>query len=217
MAARLRRTFQYPSESDDEDAVEAGMDEQDQETLISNLSTKDTSSTRSYTALLLVLPLAPILLYTPRLFAASTLLPSLAAILSLLASAYTLYFLPLPPIQVTIFDASDLKGKRGAAGKAISRDAQGRKAEEAERKPVPYLSEEAVELVARYIVPVNAALCAALALMEVWQGREWSEGVTIGGGYVPGVIMMVVMFARRELRTVDLGELEKLRYRSKGS
>ena len=82
---------------------------------------------------------------------------------------------------------------------------------------MPYLSEEAVELVARYIVPVNAALCAALALVEVWQGREWSEGVTIGGGYVPGVIMMVVMFARRELRTVDLGELEKLRYRSKGS
>jgi hypothetical protein len=27
-AARLRRTFHYPTESDDEDAVEAGMDEQ---------------------------------------------------------------------------------------------------------------------------------------------------------------------------------------------
>jgi hypothetical protein len=27
-ATRLRRTFQYPSESDDEDAVEQGMDEQ---------------------------------------------------------------------------------------------------------------------------------------------------------------------------------------------
>jgi hypothetical protein len=27
-ATRLRRTFQYPTESDDEDAVEQGMDEQ---------------------------------------------------------------------------------------------------------------------------------------------------------------------------------------------
>ena len=27
-AQRLRKTFKYPSESDDEDAVEAGMDEQ---------------------------------------------------------------------------------------------------------------------------------------------------------------------------------------------
>jgi hypothetical protein len=29
-AQRLRKTFKYPSESDDEDAVEAGMDEQGQ-------------------------------------------------------------------------------------------------------------------------------------------------------------------------------------------
>jgi hypothetical protein len=38
----------------------------------------------------------------------------------------------------------------------------------------------------------------------------------IGGGYVTAFVMVVVMFARRELRVVDLGELERLRYRSRG-
>lgn len=72
-------------------------------------------------------------------------------------------------------------------------------------------------MLAKYVVPINGALCILLALVELWQGREWREGMTIGGGYVPGFIMAIVMWARRELRVVDLGELERLRYRTKGS
>lgn len=55
-----------------------------------------------------------------------------------------------------------------------------------------------------------------LAVAELAQGRTWSEGMMIGGGYVPGLILTVVLWARRELRVVDLGELEKLRYSTKG-
>jgi hypothetical protein len=39
--------------------------------------------------------------------------------------------------------------------------------------------------------------------------------MAIGGGYVPGLILTVVLWARRELRVVDLGELERLRYTTK--
>lgn len=147
-------------------------------------------------------------------------LPTLAAIASLLASAYALYFLPLPPVKVSVINASELQSSSGSIkGKSISRDAYGRKTstEMAERRPVPYVPKEMADLLAKYIVPANGLLCVLLAIGELWQGRSWSEGMSIGGGYVPGLVMAVVMFARRELRTVDLGELERLRYRTKGT
>lgn len=84
-----------------------------------------------------------------------------------------------------------------------------------ERIPVPYVSEDVAEALARYAVPVNAALCVVLAVLELCRGRSWNQGMMIGGGYVPGFVMTVIMFARRELRVVDLGELERLRYRTR--
>jgi len=73
------------------------------------------------------------------------------------------------------------------------------------------------EMLAKYMVPANAALCGILAFAELWKGREWSEGMGVGGGYLPGLIFAVVLFARRELRTMDLSELERLRDRQKGT
>ncbi|CAI6338389.1 unnamed protein product [Periconia digitata] len=222
-AARLRKTFQYPSESDTEDAVEEGMDEQDQETILTTLSNKDTSSTRLYTLLLLILPLIPAALYIPRIFTLSPALfiESVASLASLLFSAYALYFLPLPPIRVSVHDSSEI-GKKGAAsdkGKSISRGADGSKTggpARARRDAVPFISEEVAVLLEKYIVPVNAAICVFLGLIELGKGQTWGEGMLIGGGYVPGFVLAVVMFARRELRVVDLGELEKLRYGTRG-
>jgi hypothetical protein len=84
-----------------------------------------------------------------------------------------------------------------------------------ERTPVPYLSDEVTDLVAKYIVSANGVMCVLLALLELWQRRTWSEGIMVGGGYLPGFVLSVVLWARRELRVVDMGELEKLKYRSK--
>jgi hypothetical protein len=58
-AQRLRKTFKYPSESDDEDAVEAGMDEQGTYSLFSSLYIpSSTASTLLSQALNLQLTLA---------------------------------------------------------------------------------------------------------------------------------------------------------------
>ena len=111
---RLRKAFRYPTDEDSDDPVE-GIDEEgphtllpntratltrppEQEKLIQTLHTTDAAKTRLYTTLLLPLPLLPTLLYLPRL---TTSLPaaslSAAAIASLLATAYILYYLPHAP------------------------------------------------------------------------------------------------------------------------
>ncbi|KAF2035536.1 hypothetical protein EK21DRAFT_107061 [Setomelanomma holmii] len=219
-ATRLRRTFQYPSESDDEDAVEQGMDEHDQDTLISNLTTHDQISTRLYTLALSCLPLVPILLHMPLLLYASTFLPSLLAITSFLTSAYMLYFLPLPPVKVGIIDTDDLKkssvGKK-RVGYGWNVPSTSAETTAYERKPVPFVSDGVADLAVRYIVPANGVVCVLLALLELWQRRTWSEGIAVGGGYLPGFVMSVVLWLRRELRVMDMSELERLKYRSKAT
>lgn len=81
---------------------------------------------------------------------------------------------------------------------------------------MPWVSDGVADLLAQYVVLVNGILCGGLAVVELFQGRTWAEGMAVGGGYLPGLVMMVVMFARRELRAVDMSELDRLRYGGKG-
>ena len=80
---------------------------------------------------------------------------------------------------------------------------------------MPYVSDETADVLAKYIVPANAGVCAMLAVLELWRGRGWSEGVMVGGGYLPGFVLSVVLWARRELRVMDMSELEKLKIGAK--
>ena len=77
---------------------------------------------------------------------------------------------------------------------------------------MPYIAGSTADFLEKYIVSANGLLCVILAVVELFQGRTWGEGMTVGGGYLPGLVMTVVMFARRELRTMDMTELERLRY-----
>ena len=70
-------------------------------------------------------------------------------------------------------------------------------------------------MLAKYIVPANAGICVLLAILELLRGRSWSEGVAVGGGYLPGFVLSVVLWARRELRVMDMSELEKLKIGAK--
>ncbi|KAF2490928.1 hypothetical protein BU16DRAFT_530514 [Lophium mytilinum] len=194
---RLRHAFRYPTESDSDEPPE-GIDEQEQETLITNLTTTDATNTLLYTRLLLSLPLTPTLLYLPTLLrppSSSAWLSTLFTITSLLAAAYILYFLPLPPSSST------------------SKPPQ-------QRKPNPHahldIEGDSESPLRRYITYLNGALVVVLALRELSSGRGWREGMA-GGGYVPGFVYAVVLFARTQLRAVDVGVLEGLRYRYKGA
>lgn len=164
------------------------------------------TTTSTYTHLFLVLPLLPIPLYMPLLFRVPSFFSALAAITSLLASAYALYFLPLAPVKITITSVDDLKTGRRRTQQQET---------QVERRPMPYVSRKTADFLEKYVVSANALLCVVLAVVESSQGRTWSEGMAVGGGYLPGLVMMVVMFARRELRTMDMTELERLRYNTK--
>jgi hypothetical protein len=188
----------------------------DQTHLISSLYAHDTSSTRLYTLLLTALPLIPAFLHTLLLARLDTLLPSLVAIASFLASAYALYFLPLPPVQVGIINTSELKTKK-SVGYGWNVPATTTASTRHERRPVPYIPDDAADALEKYIIPANSATCVLLALFELWHARTWSEGITVGGGYLPGFVLSVVLWARRELRVVDLGQLEGLKYGSKAT
>lgn len=83
-----------------------------------------------------------------------------------------------------------------------------------ERVRIPWVADEVQELLERYIVPGNAVVCGVLAVLEMMRGREWREGMMVGGGYVAGLVLVVVLWARRELRGVDMSELEGMKDRS---
>lgn len=75
---------------------------------------------------------------------------------------------------------------------------------------MPWLSSEVQQVLVRYIVPGNGAICGVLAVAELIQARQWREGMMIGGGYLPGLVLTVMLWARRELRVVDMSELQQL-------
>src|ERR1700753_3265385 len=93
--ARLRRTFKYPSGSDDDSLPEA-IDEQEQEQLITSLQERDSSNTFLYKNTFLAIPLISIVPYF--LFGPGFIVSALC-ISSLLTSAFILERIPLPASQ----------------------------------------------------------------------------------------------------------------------
>jgi hypothetical protein len=70
----------------------------------------------------------------------------------------------------------------------------------------------------RYLGGLNAGGCAVLVVAS-WSMGWWGKGGERGLGVlclIPGLVLGVVAMARRLLFSVDLDELERLRYHYKG-
>ncbi|KAF2239392.1 hypothetical protein EV356DRAFT_528652 [Viridothelium virens] len=195
-AARLRKAFRYPSESDSDGPVE-GIDEEEQDKVISKLNTQDAVQNALYTKAFLALALLPLPWYLTTLFSQPTtqdLLVVIISITSLLSTAYIVYF--MPPRKI------DKKGKR----------------------PV-YIAEreEAVGPVRKYLISLVAALCTALAINGISVARKlghdepWITNPQIWWTLLPSVIFGLVMFARSQMTPIDTAELQRARYPYKGA
>ncbi|KAG9823310.1 hypothetical protein KCU94_g16121, partial [Aureobasidium melanogenum] len=109
MAARLRKTFHYPTEDADSDNSDREeLDEQEQETIIDDLAKRDLDNTIFYRRAFTALPAVAALIYLPVLFSAEAFRHVLLALLSLTALGATVYILLCVPSAPVAVDSSSL-------------------------------------------------------------------------------------------------------------
>ncbi|KAI4846319.1 hypothetical protein E4T44_05127 [Aureobasidium sp. EXF-8845] len=189
MAARLRKTFHYPTGdavSDDSDREE--LDEQEQETIIEDLAKRDLDNTIFYRRAFVALPAAAALIYLPILFSVESFRHVLLALLSLTSLGVTAYIMLCVHSAPAAVDSSSLSASmidsRGPLDIAL-----------------PWL---------------NAALTVVLALSGVlaWRRDLLDEAWR---AFLPAAIFSVTMYARSQLVPLDVASLERLKYNYKGA
>ncbi|KAF1811112.1 hypothetical protein P152DRAFT_450688 [Eremomyces bilateralis CBS 781.70] len=248
---RLRKAFRYP-EGDDTDPPE-GMDEVEQETLIDKLAAEDTARSILYTRLFLILPLLPLpLYYLPTPFTPlhhhprTSLLPYLQlllATLSLLSSAYILYFLPATSPTPPKHPARAAAVHAFATGPHSSgplhpSTALGNALDDLdlpawlvsllrasgfdiffETAPISTSTSASRNSLAR-IVPFVGGI-AAVMLYVTWVATGGTDGGSMTEEFwsagLPAVVFCLALFVRGQLRPVDVEGLRRLRYPYKGA
>ncbi|GME28066.1 hypothetical protein GTA08_BOTSDO01164 [Neofusicoccum parvum] len=198
---RLRKAFRYPDDSDEEPPE--GIDEEEQEKLITQIHKEDLAKTDFYKKAFLALPALSLALYLRPFFAPSSFsefLTAALAVTSLAASAYTLYFIPLGnsssslPGRVSIGRSST----QGGLDKVLGIFGTGGVDDGPVEKFLPLL---------------NVALCLVVWL-ESWAAAEKVEGWE---GLLPALVLGLVFLVRSQLAPVDVAGLERLRYGYKGA
>ncbi|KAM3514554.1 hypothetical protein MY11210_001789 [Beauveria gryllotalpidicola] len=204
-AARLRRTFRYPTDDDDDagsdsDSAPSAMDEQEQESYIQRLSARNRSQNATLALLLLLIPLLATIPY----LTARPSLPSLLALSSLLATAYLAR--RLPPTVTGLAPLDAWIGTGGAAGARGPLD-----------RMLPWLN------------VLLAALLAFWGAAIAYKGSRFGGGGGGGGSgsgplawpimcNLPAGVYAVVLLAKIVMAGVDPEkELSALRYNYKGA
>jgi hypothetical protein len=201
---RLRKAFRYPSESDSDNEPDE-LDEEHQERLIADLRAQDAAKSDFYRKAFTALPILAAVFFLYTAITASKARETLLAFLcisSLLCTAYILYFIPA--------EAPDKKGK----------------------KPV-YRAEAAKSPIEAYLPPLNSILAGALLIvsgigwLKVPREEPWREALPASKPMIrkmhnhmltfTAVIYGLCMWARKQLRPLDLDELHKARYEYKGA
>jgi hypothetical protein len=181
--------------------------EPEQEQLIDTLSTSNTKSNNLYKQVFLALPLFSTLLYTPLLFQGSTAVLSLLSISSLLSSAYILYVLPPGVTGLSFLDAyikPDSPKQSGAQSSAYKLPQLGQK-----------IDKSPIEIYLPYLNLILSGLVLFGSFMAA--GSTGGGGLSLALGSLPAVMFGIVLGVKVLLGSVDVGELEKLKYGYKGA
>ncbi|KAK4692384.1 hypothetical protein P7C71_g4811, partial [Lecanoromycetidae sp. Uapishka_2] len=206
-ATRLRKTFHYPADNSDEDDAPREMDEEEQEKLIKNLEKEDDERNEQWKRIFLAIPAIATASYIPTLIMSRVVqakLLSLLSITSLIATAYILLFVP---------------NTRPMPAKVA--------------KPSHQFQTE-LGPVKQYVVILNGGLSFLITLNAIAfkDKKGVHEGfwmlllLPVGKSRTPQrffqadplvVSYSIILLARRLMLSVDVNELEDLRYRYKGA
>ncbi|KAE9978001.1 hypothetical protein EG328_007217 [Venturia inaequalis] len=185
---RLRKAFKYPTD-EESDSQPEDLDEEEQEVLIKTFIDNDAAKTEAYKKAFLFLPILSLLLYAPALLppSSTTFLRTLLSITSLSLTTYALHLLPTRSQT---------------------------------QKTTPDTTRYSSEIgpLKKYLDHLNAGLSVVLLLFAL-RAKQKGEGAEeeLYLSLLPGVVFLVVYVARGQLRPVDVGELERLRYGYKGA
>ncbi|EPE29475.1 hypothetical protein GLAREA_00635 [Glarea lozoyensis ATCC 20868] len=198
--SRLRKAFRYQNDSGDSDEEgEEAMDEEEQESLIRNLRTQNDTWNKTYTKILLALPLVSIIPYILALFSDTSKRPPLLSLLSITSLLSTAYLVYIFPPETTGLSFVDKQSK-------VVRSRQERLAQ-GEDGPIR-----------RYLPILNVALCVAILglgrlVSDKGDGGEW---IILSG--LPAGASVVVLLGKWVMGSVDPErELAELKYELKGA
>ncbi len=190
-ATRLRKTFKYPSDSEDSDTSRDELDEEEKESLISELRSKEDEQNAQYNLIFSVLPLTvilPFVVYLPSCTPRTSLF-CLLAITSLLSTSFIMRYLPVAPSHLKL------------------------------KQPRPYYIEVdgPVEL---YLPYLNGGV-SVLLLLASWSLRRRpnsQEGLWVFL-LLPAIMFAMIMIARKSMADVEAGitQLSGMKYDYKGA
>ncbi|MCJ1255729.1 hypothetical protein MMC24_003546 [Lignoscripta atroalba] len=208
-STRLRKTFHYPADTSDEDDTPRELDEEEQEKLIAKMRRENDERNEQYMRIFLAIPLVSIISYAPALLTSRSLQAKFICLLSItshLSTAYILLFIPnkkLPP---------------------------------GDRRQQPKLFAPEPGPINKYLSSLNAGLSLLIAMSAItFRGRSgvhegfWvlcllpGRKLKIFSSIVeskidqPTVVLSTIITARRVMLSVDVAELEGLKYGYKGA
>jgi len=188
---RLRRTFRYPEELNNEDETRVELDEEEQEAIVQDLHRRDEQGNTQYKLAFTILPLVATGAFLPIIRSpSSSVFQKLLCFLGISSLLFTSYMMRLarPP-------KPDRNGKQ-PMGTVEVRDGG----------------------IERYLSLINAGVCVFLFLAACLLKFRNDGSDSLWILYlVPGLVFQIAFLARKTILSVDIGQLEALRYEYKGA
>ncbi|KAK2010324.1 hypothetical protein LZ32DRAFT_516774, partial [Colletotrichum eremochloae] len=209
-AARLRRTFHYPTDDDSADSQPDVMDEEEQEVLIQRLADENAARNAQFNTFLLALPLLTTIPYLVSLLSLSAPLTSLLSITSLLSTAFLLRTQPPGATGIQLLDAwSNPKTPRASPSSSLASSTSSISG----ASSFSFAADQKSPL-ETYLPYLNLGLCIMLVLTGfVTRSGERHAFGYVGLGNLPAIVYAVTLVAKVIMGSVDPEkELAALKY-----